>query len=138
MVYQETIKIQTRQGPYFEDITSKIRNVVRKSGIKQGIANIFLSATTAAILVNENESGLKADIELLLEEIIPEGKRWNHNTTWGEGNAHSHIRSVFIGGSLITPLSEGTLALGTWQSILLLELDVRSRERNLVVTVIGE
>ncbi len=137
MVYQENLRIQTRQGPSFEDITSKINDVVSKSGIKQGIVNVFLSGTTAAILINENESGLKADLELLFEEIIPEKRKWNHNATWGEGNAHSHLRSLFIGGSLTIPLKQGSLTLGTWQSILLLELDVRSRERNLVITVIG-
>lgn len=138
MVYQDSIRVQTKVGPSFKDITEEVKNIVKKSGIRNGIVSIFLSSTTAGLFINENESGLKADLEILLQEMIPKERRWNHNAAFGEGNAHSHLRSIFVGNSVTLPVREGNLALGTWQSILLFELDIRERERNIIVTVIGE
>ena len=125
--------IQTKTRIELIDMTDPVRAAVKESGIKDGICLISTRHTTASIIVNENERGLRKDILDLLEELVPENKNYAHNSI--DNNADSHLRAVLLGMSQTIPVEDGHLVLGTWQSIFFVELD-GPRNRTVNVTVI--
>ncbi|MEM1984242.1 MAG: secondary thiamine-phosphate synthase enzyme YjbQ [Candidatus Korarchaeum sp.] len=131
--HTEVLSFRTKAKIEIVDITSYVEAAVGRSGISDGICLIHLPHATAAIVANENEAGLIRDlIRKLKEEFVREG--WEHDRI--DDNAHAHLASAFIGASRAFPVSSGRLLRGTWQHILLLELD-GPRERKVVVTVVG-
>jgi secondary thiamine-phosphate synthase enzyme len=137
-VYQKTISVETPRGIAFVNCTQLLEDVVERARVRTGIAHVYVPATTAGLIVNEDESGVRSDIERMLEAIAPAGHAWSHDATQAEGNAHAHLRACITGQSVSIPIAEGRLAVGTWQSIMLVEFDVRPRMRKLVVTIVGE
>lgn len=117
------------------DMTQDINNILTESKIKDGLVNIFAKHSTAGIVINENESGLVKDFQNTLESLIPTGQNYLHDRI--DNNADSHIRSFFIGSSETIPVENGSLSLGTWQSVFFVELD-GPRNRRFVVTVMGK
>ena len=140
----ETFAIRTERGPQFIDITERVLETVRASGVKNGFAVVFSKHTTAAIRINEAEPHLISDMEKLLASVVPSGEDYAHNryahadSTNGERpNAHSHIQHLFLGASESVPIVAGQLETGQWQRIFLIELD-HGRDREVVVHLIGE
>ncbi|MHA2279115.1 MAG: secondary thiamine-phosphate synthase enzyme YjbQ [Candidatus Kariarchaeaceae archaeon] len=119
------------------DITSELERIVRDSKVRDGIVNVFNAGSTGAVITLEYEPGLIKDIPEFLEKIIPKSGEYHHEKTWHDGNGHSHVKASLLGPSLTIPIRKG-LVHGTWQQIAFLELDVKTRNRQLVVTVIGE
>jgi secondary thiamine-phosphate synthase enzyme len=132
---RQVFDLKTNNRTEILDITPEIHSIVKNTGIKTGIVNIFSRHSTSGIVVNENEAGLLEDFQTALETLIPQKKGYHHNRI--DNNADSHIRSFFIGNSETIPLNNGKLDLGTWQSIFFVELD-GPRMRKVTVTVIGE
>jgi secondary thiamine-phosphate synthase enzyme len=130
------IKISTQGFNDIIDITDKVAEIVKKSGIKEGIALIFVPHQTCAITVLENEPGLIQDLKDLLEKIAPLKADYRHNAAWGDGNAAAHLLASLFKPDLSVPIEDGNLLLGTWQKIILIDFDNRSREREVVVKVI--
>lgn len=114
------------------DITQEVEKLVKAGGIQRGICHVHSGHTTTAILVNENEPALKQDLLRLLSGWIKRGEGWSHGH-----NAHAHLKSFILGNSRIIPVINGSLGIGTWQSVFFLELD-GPRQREIVVTIIGE
>jgi len=137
-VYQEEVDVRTGGEGDILDITDLVENVVRKSGIKNGVVHVFAIGSTAAISTMEYEPGLKRDLPEALERIAPKNAEYKHHLRWGDYNGHSHVRATILGPSLSVPVRDGRLILGTWQQIILIELDVRARSRRIMVTVMGE
>ena len=132
MAYSETIKVKLKsQG--FHDITGEVENIVRKSEIDDGICNLFAVGSTGAMLINENEPMLLEDFRKTLEKISSSKELYQHIE-----NAYSHIRSMLIGNSQSIPVKDGKLMLGTWQNIMIINFDTRNREREVIVTVVGD
>jgi secondary thiamine-phosphate synthase enzyme len=127
--------IQTQGFVDIKNITGEIQKIVESSGVKHGLASIFITATTASLLVNEDEPGLLNDIKKMIEKLIPADKPYEHNRLNGDGNAHAHLRSMLFRHHLVLPVEEGKLVLGKWQSILLIDFDNKPRLRELVVIV---
>ncbi len=125
--------IQTTSRTELIDITDRVRALVKDSGIKEGICVISTRHTTASIIVNENERGLRTDIMDMLDSLVPENKSYAHNSI--DNNADSHLRAVLLGMSETIPVEGGHLVLGTWQSIFFVELD-GPRNRSVNVTII--
>ena len=119
------------------DITQQVQRQVSESGMKDGIACVFVSGSTAAVTTVEFEPGLVKDLQEAMERLYPKGIVYEHHLRWGDGNGHSHVRASMLGPSLVVPFKGGELLLGTWQQIVLMELDVRARSRDIVVQVIG-
>ena len=119
------------------DITQQVQRQVSESGMKDGIACVFVSGSTAAVTTVEFEPGLVKDLQEAMERLYPKGIEYEHHLRWGDGNGHSHVRASMLGPSLVVPFKGGELILGTWQQIVLMELDVRARSRDIVVQVIG-
>jgi len=127
------IEIKTKRRVEVVDITSNVAEEIRKSGVKEGVALIYSKHTTTAITINENESGLKEDIINCIENLILSSAGYRHNRI--DNNADSHLRAIFIGNSVMIPVTNGNPDLGTWQSILFIELDgPRSRRVDVKVT----
>lgn len=111
------------------DVTEQVASAL--PDVERGVCTVFVNHTTAAVSINEAEPKLLDDIEAFVEELsAPEG--WKHDTL--DGNADAHLRSSLLGRSVVIPIRDGDLALGTWQSVLLVECD-GPRERSLSVTV---
>jgi secondary thiamine-phosphate synthase enzyme len=111
---------------------------IKESNLKNGIVTVFVSGSTAAITTIEYEPGLRNDFPNMLNRIIPRDIEYEHDKTWNDGNGHSHVRASLVGPSLTIPFKEGTLLLGTWQQLVLLEMDTRQRERQVILQIIGE
>jgi secondary thiamine-phosphate synthase enzyme len=120
------------------DITEMVQERVERAEFENGIALIFVPGSTGALTTMEYEGGLKKDIEDSMERLVPESADYAHNLTWGDGNGFSHVRSSLVGTSLAVPVVGGELVLGTWQQIVFLDFDNRSRSRKLVVQMVGE
>lgn len=132
--YNEIITVRSENRMEIIDITALVEASVRKSGISNGICLIHLPHATAALIANENESGLIRDImRKIKEDFVREG--WEHDRI--DDNAYAHITSSFIGASRAFPVVSGKLMRGTWQNIMLVELD-GPRERKVVITVVGD
>lgn len=138
VVKDERFKVSTESDLDVKNITDQGQRVVKKSGIKEGTATFFISGSTAAITTIEYESGLIHDISEALDRLFPKDMYYKHHEKWHDGNGHSHMRASFIGPSLTVPITGGKLELGTWQQIILCDMDVPSREREIIVKMMGD
>ncbi len=103
-----------------------------------GSLQFLLQALLAAITTIEYEPGLRHDFPEMLSRIAPKDIQYYHNRTWHDGNGHSHVRASLVGPSLTIPFSNGDLIIGTWQQIVMLEMDTRPRERDIILQILGE
>ncbi|MBA1341023.1 MAG: hypothetical protein C5S40_02680 [ANME-2 cluster archaeon] len=120
------------------DITRQVQQEIGNSGLNDGSVLIFVPGATGALTTIEYESGLVSDLQDALERIAPQGLEYAHNLKWGDGNGHSHVRASLMSPSLTVPFVDGKMTLGTWQQIIFIDLDNRSRSRKLVVQMTGE
>ena len=137
-VITKTIEINSKGENDMVDITDQTLKAILESKLENGIVTIFVSGSTAAVTTIEYEPGLRKDFSIMLNRIIPKDVEYKHDETWHDGNGHSHIRASLIGPSLTVPFKDRNLILGTWQQIVFIELDTRSRERRIALQIIGE
>jgi secondary thiamine-phosphate synthase enzyme len=138
MVATHRRDVATRGQGDAHDITDLVSTAVAESGIARGIAAVFVVGSTAAVTTIEFEPGAIADLNRLLETIAPRDMDYRHHLRWGDDNGSSHVRAALVGPSLTVPFADRALLLGTWQQIMLLELDTRPRKREIVIQVVGE
>ncbi|MCK5014315.1 MAG: secondary thiamine-phosphate synthase enzyme YjbQ [Candidatus Omnitrophica bacterium] len=136
-VITEYIHLSTEGNADVIDITSEVGQKLKSTKIKKGIANISVIGSTGAITTCEFEPGLVEDIGEIFDKLIPSG-HYNHDEAWGDGNGHAHLRSSIVGPSLTVPFDRNGLILGTWQQIIFIDFDNRSRDRKIVTTFLGE
>jgi secondary thiamine-phosphate synthase enzyme len=120
------------------DITDRIEALLHETGMKNGIVNVFVQGSTAAISTIEYEDGLVRDLHTALERIAPTNAHYAHHLKWHDDNGRSHIRATLIGPSITVPFHEGRLLTGTWQQVVLIELDTRGRRRIVYVSITGD
>ncbi|MBN2271505.1 MAG: YjbQ family protein [Sedimentisphaerales bacterium] len=138
MVKTQEITIRTRGNCDVVDITGRVSEAVANSGLLEGTVTVFNVGSTAGITTTEFEPGLvNHDIEALFERIAPQGGRYEHEKTWHDDNGHSHVRASLLGPSLSVPVIDGSLTLGTWQQIILVDFDTRARTRTIICQMIG-
>ena len=139
MVKTETIKVKTKGNCDIVNITEQVSEVAAQSGISEGAVTLFNVGSTAGITTTEYEPGLvNYDIAAAFEKIAPANGRYEHEETWHDDNGHSHVRASLLGPSLSVPVVDGRLTLGTWQQIILVDFDTRSRTRTVICQIIGE
>ena len=131
------LEFETHSGEVL-DVTDEVQEALEKTSLKTGVVTVFVTGATAAVTTIEYEDGLVADLGDALQRIAPVEIDYAHNERWHDGNGHSHIRASLLGPSLTVPFCEGRLMLGTWQQIVFLELDNRSRKRKVVLQIMGE
>jgi len=120
------------------DITEKVENLVVKNNFREGNVLLFAGGSTAGITTIEYEPGLLEDYPKFFDRIAPSNINYEHDNTWHDGNGHSHIRAAVQGASLTVPFLNGRLRLGTWQQIVFIDFDNRSRKREITVQITGK
>lgn len=144
MIINHTIKIETKEGISFYDLTPKIKELLTDSRIKNGHVLVFTKHTTTAITINENEERLLEDFRLYLEKLAPKNAKYLHDDidlrdcpSNERLNGHSHLKALLLNSSEMIPIIDGILALGRWQAVLLIELD-GGRSREIIIQISGE
>jgi secondary thiamine-phosphate synthase enzyme len=138
MIRSAYVQVSTRGHADTHDITREVQQALSDTGVQNGLVTVFTASSTSALTTIEYESGALADLKRALDEIAPPNREYKHNLRWGDGNGHSHLRAALLKPSLSIPVIDGRMTLGTWQQILFIDFDVRSRERQLVIQIIGE
>jgi secondary thiamine-phosphate synthase enzyme len=130
--------VQTSGQGDAHDITGTVAGAVRNAELRAGLVTVFVVGSTAALTTIEFEPGAIADLNALFDRLAPRHADYRHHLRWGDDNGSSHVRAALLGPSITVPFVDGALTLGTWQQIMLLELDTRPREREIVVQAVGE
>jgi secondary thiamine-phosphate synthase enzyme len=138
MIKNREITLSTKGFCDIINITEKVSDFVSKSKIKDGIVVVFCAHSTAGLTTIEYEEGILTDLKELIEKLVPQDKSYHHDKTWGDGNGFSHLRACLINPSLVVPILDGKLVLGTWQQIVFCDFDNRPRERKVIIQIIGE
>ena len=135
-----TTTVNVKTGGEFDirDLTPLPEKSVVKSGVQEGQASAFVSGSTAAITTIEFEPGLVHDMKQALSRLFPMDIGYKHHEKWGDDNGRSHIRAAFLKPGVSVPVTNGKLMLGKWQQVVLVELDTRPRERQIVLQILGE
>jgi secondary thiamine-phosphate synthase enzyme len=120
------------------NVTEQTSDALKESGLQNGIITVFIAGSTAAITTIEYEPGLKHDFPKMLSRIAPRDIQYNHEDTWHDGNGHSHVRASLVGPVWLFHSQMVILILGTWQQIVVIEMDTRPRERILTLQILGE
>ena len=138
VVKTNNINLNTKGNADILDITDHVSRAVADSGLSDGVITVFTPSATSGLTTIEYESGCISDLRRLFDEIIDPGRHYAHNARWGDGNGHSHIRAALLGASFSVPFVNRRLTLGTWQQIIFVDFDNRSRRRELVIQMIGD
>jgi len=129
----DTLTVRSKHKADVIDVTDRVQQVVRDSGVGTGLCHVYVAHTTAGVFINENaDPDVTTDVLTTLEGLVP----WENGYRHAEGNAAAHIKATLIGTSQTIPVRDGRLALGQWQGIYLAEFD-GPRERRVQVTVLG-
>jgi secondary thiamine-phosphate synthase enzyme len=131
---REIIQLKTQQRETLLDITSQVEQVVRNSGVRQGLVNVYAQGATAAIMIQENwDESVQSDVVNLLRKLIPQGV-WLHDAQ--DGNGDSHLKAGLVGPSESISLIDGKLGLSRWQNIFFCEFDGPRGDRRVVCSVL--
>jgi secondary thiamine-phosphate synthase enzyme len=117
------------------DVTDDVAKLVAGSGVREGMVVVSLTGSTGAITTIEYEPGALADLRRALDVLTPPTEDYEHNARWGDGNGFSHVRSALLKTSIAVPVVDGRVALGEWQQIVVINLDNRAREREVVAVI---
>jgi len=137
-VYRESITFTTTGNRDMHDISAEVSGIIARSGIQTGICHIFNVGSTGIIGSIEFEPGLEDDYPNMLNMLIPPSRSYGHEQSWHDGNGHSHLQSTLAGPEITIPVEHGHPACGVWQQIFHYEADIKPRQRDVIVTVIGE
>ena len=138
MIHQQTLEFRTR-GRGTQEVTAEVQRAVAASGIRTGVATVFVQHTSASLVLCENaDPDVRADLETLLARLAPDGDSAYRHDAEGPDDMAAHARTVLTAASHTIPVSAGRLALGTWQGLYLYEHRSAPHTRSIVVTVMGE
>ncbi|MCX5687187.1 MAG: secondary thiamine-phosphate synthase enzyme YjbQ [Candidatus Omnitrophica bacterium] len=137
-VITKRIKFSTKGNTDIINITTETASAVLNSELKNGSVTIFVPGSTGSITTVEYEPGLVQDLKEFFEKIAPESGKYQHNIRLQDGNGHAHVRATFLGPGISVPFVNGKMQLGKWQQIIFIDFDNRSREREIIVQIIGE
>ncbi len=132
-----SLKLKSKGNCDIIDITSQVQEIISNRNFSEGNVLIFVVGSTAALTTIEYEPGLLKDYPQLFNKLIPENQTYHHDQTWQDGNGHSHLRASLQKPSLSIPFKDGKLLLGTWQQIIFIDFDNRSRNREIVIQTFG-
>lgn len=133
-----SINITTKGNCDIIDLTDRISDLIYQQNFIEGNVLLFAGGSTTGVTTIEYEPGLLKDYPEFFDRIAPVNINYEHDNTWHDGNGHSHIRSAIQGASLTVPFSKGRLLLGTWQQIIFVDFDNRSRRREITVQITGK
>jgi secondary thiamine-phosphate synthase enzyme len=136
-VHGGVLRLRTRGRGEISDLTEGVVSVVEASGVERGVATVFVTGSTAAVTTMEYEPGGVRDLTEALERLVPAEGDYAHNRLNHDTNAHAHMRAAIVGPSESIPIVGGSLVIGTWQQIVLLDFDERERDRTVTVQVVS-
>jgi secondary thiamine-phosphate synthase enzyme len=136
-VHTGLLRLETEGEGQIVDLTEGVLAVVRQSGVEHGAVCVFVTGSTAAVTTMEYEPGGVADLQALVERLVPRTGEYQHNVLNHDDNAHAHLRASLVGPSESVPLVAGRLVLGTWQQLVLIDFDDRPRRREVHVQVLS-
>lgn len=137
LMFFNTLSIQQETGPGINDITPEVRSLIKSSGLTNGSAAITAVGSTGSVTTIEFEPGVVQDLKDAVNRIAPPGAEYRHELAWHDGNGHSHVQAAIIGPSIVVPIRNAGLSLGTWQQIVVINHDNHARTRKIEVTLIG-
>lgn len=138
MVHTEQIEVSVKGYCDIVDITVNLQEAVSNSTINSGTITAFCPGSTGGITTIEYEPGLLKDLPEFFEKLIPSDRSYHHDETWHDGNGFSHLRAALLKPDITVPFVSGKLMLGTWQQVVFLNFDNKSRRRNVVLQVMGD
>ncbi len=133
----QEIHLHTKGFTHIIDITPYLQELLIETGFKEGQVTVFVPGSTGGLTTIEYEPGLLKDLPEFLENIIPQNKHYEHDKTWHDGNGYAHLRSALIKPTFTIPFKEKRLLLGTWQQLVFIDFDNRSRNRRLIAQFFG-
>jgi len=131
-------EVQLEHGVDIKDITARVTEIIRRSGVADGQVSVTAIGSTASITTIEFEPGAVHDLAEAVARLAPQGLSYAHEQAWHDGNGHSHVQAALVGPSQVFPVRQGILALGSWQQVVVINHDNRPRKRRVEVTVTGE
>jgi secondary thiamine-phosphate synthase enzyme len=136
-IFTDAIEIELKIGPDMCDITPELENLISESQIQTGNLCATMVGSTGSITTIEFEPGVVEDLKRAINSLAPPGLEYEHEKAWHDGNGHSHIQAALLGPSIVLPVRNGGLRRGTWQQVVAINHDNRSRTRSVEVTIIG-
>jgi secondary thiamine-phosphate synthase enzyme len=136
-IYAETLRVSTERGPDIVNITPLLDDMLSRLNFETGLMGLFVAGSTGSLTTIEYEPGAVEDLRRVINRLAEPGAVYEHEKAWHDGNGHSHVQAALLGPSLSVPIRGGKLLTGSWQQVVLINHDVRARERRVEATVIG-
>jgi secondary thiamine-phosphate synthase enzyme len=132
-----TIEVDLNVGPDIQDITDSLNRIIGRSGIQNGQFTASIVGSTGSLTTIEYEPGAVQDLKDAINRLAPKDRSYAHELAWHDGNGHSHVQAALLSPSIALPIREGELRLGTWQQVVAINHDNRSRRRKIELTLLG-
>lgn len=136
-IYSETLPVSMETGPHIVNLTPILNEMLDRLDFEAGLLSLFVLGSTGSVTTIEYEPGAVEDLRRAINSLAAPGASYEHEKAWHDGNGHSHVQAALLGPSLGVPVRGGKLATGTWQQVVLINHDVRPRERRVEVTILG-
>jgi len=137
VIYCDSLKVSLHVGPDIANITDELASIVNKAGVENGSLHATVVGSTGSITTIEFEPGVVEDLKWAISRLAPPGMEYAHERAWHDGNGHAHVQAAILGPSIVIPLRQGRLTLGTWQQVVVINHDNKARERRVEVTIMG-
>jgi len=137
-LFTDQIRVEMETGIDIADISDRINRLVKQSGMDHGSVNATVIGSTGSITTIEYEPGVIEDLKNAINRMAPPDIAYEHEKAWHDGNGHSHVQAAVMGPSIMLPIRWGSLSLGTWQQVVVINHDNRARERRIEISIIGQ
>lgn len=136
-IHTSSLAVSLRRGPDIIDITEDIDDIVQRSGIRTGVISATMIGSTGSLTTIEYEHGVVQDLIRAINQLAPPEAEYEHEKAWHDGNGHSHVQAALMGPSISLAIRHGKAKLGTWQQVVAVNHDNRSRRRTIEITICG-
>lgn len=136
-IFYDSIEVNLKTGIDICDITADFMNIVTLSRVENGNLMATVTGSTGSLTTIEYEPGVVKDLKNAINRLAPPGEEYEHEKAWHDGNGHSHVQAALLGPSLVLPVRNGRIKLGTWQQVVLINHDNSPRSRIVEITIIG-
>ncbi len=137
VIWCDSVEVSMDVGPDIADITDRLASIAQQAGVENGSLHASSVGSTGSITAIEYEPGVVEDLRRAITRLAPPDMDYEHEKAWHDGNGHSHVQAALLGPSIAIPIRGGGLVLGTWQQVVIINHDNKSRQRRVEVTVIG-
>ncbi len=138
MIENYNISFSTKGKLDVIDLSGQLRDILAKTGMKNGQVHLFAVGSTGGLTTIEYEPGLKKDIQEFFDKLVPYGIDYHHHQTWHDDNGSSHLQASLLKPNISIPLQDGEMVLGTWQQVIFIDFDTKARKRTVHCQLMGE